>query len=117
MYTLVSRPTARAPLLDHFPMELSNLCANQSQDPGAFPGQAVLFAGIGDGIGLVIAPEPPVTLHPPQQGVEGTGADVVSMSSELTGYPLAIDGPLRGMMENVNFPETQENFSSQDVRE
>ena len=49
-------------------------------------------------------------LHPLKQGVKGSRAYFVTMPSELVGYPLAINRPSFGVMQNVNLPEAQENL-------
>ncbi len=59
--------------------------------------------------------EPPIPLEALQQGVERSGTDVVAVVSQLREHPLADERALSGVVEDVDFPEAQQDFARQQL--
>jgi hypothetical protein len=58
--------------------------------------------------------QPSVALETFQEWIEGAGTDVVSVTAQLGEHPLADDGMLGGVMQDVHLPEPQQDLSRQE---
>jgi hypothetical protein len=61
--------------------------------------------------GNLPALEPAVPDHPMQERVERPRADLIAMAPQLFQYPLAVNGCLAGVMEDVHLPEAEQDFA------
>jgi hypothetical protein len=57
--------------------------------------------------------QPSVSLEAFQEWIDGAGTDVVAVPAQFGKDPLADDWMLRSMMQDVHFPEAQQNLSRQ----
>lgn len=95
-------------LFNNFVMEFLDLGAKEGEDLAAFAGERVFLAGMR--VGLWFGLEPAVRFHAPEHWIEGARTDVVAVVAQFFGDPLAVDGALLGVMEDVNFPEADKDF-------
>src|SRR5262249_47033807 len=57
--------------------------------------------------------KPAALSHPRQDRVQRAGAETVPMMAQFLEHPLAVNAaPVGGMMEDVDFPEPQQEFGS-----
>lgn len=54
-----------------------------------------------------------MAFHSTQQRIQRPRADVIAVPPELSNHPLTIHGTFRCMVQDVDFPEAQQNFSNE----
>jgi hypothetical protein len=94
-----------------FVVKLDDGFAENFEDGRATLGQVIVATspfGLSD---RSLRAEPAIALEALQQRIQGSGADVVAMLSQLAQYPLSNDGMFGGMVEDVYFPEAQQDFA------
>jgi hypothetical protein len=99
--------------LDDLVMQLHDGFPQEVQNRRTVPRQMVVPPSTRPGTGLSLAPQPTVAFHALQKWVQRTGTDIVTVSPQLSQHPLADDGMLIGVMEDVDLPESEENFAGQ----
>ena len=73
--------------------------------------QMVLAPSTWPGVSVGLAAQPSVRLHPPQHRIQRSGADRVAVLAQLVEHPLADNGVLGGMMQDVDLPEAQQDLA------
>src|SRR5262249_18844909 len=63
------------------------------------------------GAGLDLAFQPSQTAHAVEQWIQCAGADSVAMAAQFIDGPQTINGALGGVVQDVDLPETQEDFA------
>lgn len=106
----------RRGLFDDFVMQFDHGFAEHVQHARPTGGQMVIapppFAFSHSGFGS----EPPVAFQALQEWIERAGADVVAVPAQLGEDPLTDDRMLGGVMEDVDFPEAQQDLSREQFR-
>ena len=100
-------------LLEDLPIQFFQLRPNQFQCLGAKFGKPVLFSAVAVRGSGPDGYKPTVALHSAQQRIKCTRANIIAMPPELSNHPLAIHSAFRRMVQDVDFPEAQQNFSNQ----
>jgi len=98
-------------LFDHFMMQFGNALAKHAQDGGPLLRQLVVTPAAESPARLDLTPQPSVALHPFQQWIEGAGADVVPVTSQLAEHPLTDHRTFRRVVEDVHLPEPQQDLT------
>jgi len=94
-----------------FAVEFGEALAHEVEDFSALAGQDVVFAGAGAGFGITGDFQPAAPRHAMEDGVKGAGADFVAVMAQLVEHPLAVDGRLGGMVQNMHLPKAQKNLA------
>jgi hypothetical protein len=97
----------------HFIDESGHLNADRLKHLAAKRGDAIGPRRMG-ALPLCLTRQPPMLHHPLQHRVQRTGADIVAVRPQLLEHPMADDGFLARMKEDVNLPKREEDFSLQD---
>jgi hypothetical protein len=95
---------------NNFLVKLPELRFYDGQDFTACAGQPVILACAASATGMRPAPEPAQAFHPVQERIECAGTDFITVSAQLSEYPLAADRLLIRMMQNVNLPKAEQYF-------
>lgn len=59
--------------------------------------------------------QPASRRHARQDWIERARADVIAMFAQLLQHPVSVDSVRLGMMQNVHLPESEKEFSSDEV--
>jgi hypothetical protein len=106
----------RRNFFNDFVMEFDHRFAQHFQHGGPTGGQVVVTPSPFPLSHSDFGTEPPVALQPFQERIERTGADVVAVSAQLGENPLTDDRMLGGVVEDVDFPKTQQDLACQQLQ-
>ena len=95
-----------------FLVEFSDLFADEFEDFSSLSGEAIIAARAASAGRVSAAFEPAHAFHAFQQWVKGAGADFVAVPAQLSGDPLSVDGLLPCVMEDMDLPKAQEDFTA-----
>jgi hypothetical protein len=105
----------RSRLFDDFVMQFDHGLAEHVQHGRATSGEMIVtpspFAFSHGDFGS----QPSVSFEAFQERVEGAGTDVIAMPAQLGEHPLADDGMLGGVMQDMHLPETQQDLARQQL--
>jgi len=87
---------------EYLVLQLQEPRPHSGQSPPSSSGDAVPSARI--------LRQPAQPDHARQQGIKGSRADAISMFPELLQHPIAHDGGLACMVQDVNLPKRAEDF-------
>src|SRR5581483_716534 len=74
---------------------------------------AVILAGAAAPIGVLPALKPAEARHAGEQRVQGAGADFITVAAKFRENPLAVNRLLARVVQDVNLPESEQDFAVQ----
>jgi hypothetical protein len=95
---------------NNFPIEFLNLFLQDYERFTAVIGQQILFPVLQSSAGMPSAFEPPAFFKSCEQRIHGSGTDLIAMAPQLLDHPLPNDGVLGGVVQDVDFPESEQDF-------
>ena len=96
---------------DHLSIKLFDVLAHYLEHFSPFWGEPIVLSCALPAFRICLALKPSDALHPVQQRVQRPRADLISMSSQFIDHPLPMQRHFSCMMQNVRFPEAQQNLS------
>ncbi len=103
-------------LFHDFVVQFHDRLAQHLEDGGAAPGQVIVPASAYSLANCGLRAQPPVPFKTLEQRVQGSGTDVVPVVAQFREHPLPDDRALSGVVEDVDFPEAQQNLARQELR-
>jgi hypothetical protein len=90
-----------------------DLFPNQPENLPAFFGQEVVLARSRPSTRATRAPQPSPPFHSLQKRIKRAGTDLVAMTTQFADDPLPVHGTLGRVVENMNFPKTEQDLTSE----
>lgn len=101
--------------LNHFVMEFDDAFTEQRQYGDASVCEVIVPTPTRPGTRFDLAMQPAVALHALQEWIQRPRADVVAVPSKLPEHPLADDGMLCRVVQDVHLPEPEQDLTGQQL--
>src|ERR1035437_1141831 len=99
-------------LTHELPIQLFQSLADQGQHLPALRGEPIVHPCSRTGSRNLAAFEPPISLHPVQQRVQRSRADLVAMPAQLIKHPLTMNRSLARVVQDVHLPKAQQDLTA-----